>query len=180
MALITDCWVLDGIIILTILIITAYLYMTRNFKYWKKRGVLEITPSSFMECLLRKKAPAYFLKELYDRAKGEPYIGFHILDKPILLVCDREIIKNILIKDFNIFYDRYATGSPKDRIGYTSLFLINNPAWKILRTKLSPFFTSGKMKKMFNLMLECTNHLDEYLDSLKLDGKLENIKQFIK
>ncbi|KYQ49812.1 Cytochrome P450 6k1 [Trachymyrmex zeteki] len=176
MTLITDCWGLDGIIILTILIITAYLYMTRNFKYWKKRGVLEITPTpfvgNFMECLLLKKASAYFLKELYDRAKGEPYIGFYILDKPILLIRDREIIKNILIKDFNIFCDRYATGDPKDRIGYASLFFINNPAWKIVRTKITPFFTSGKLKKMFGLMLECGNHLDEYLDSLKLvDGK---------
>ncbi|KAG5339509.1 CP6K1 protein, partial [Acromyrmex charruanus] len=175
MALITDCWALDGIIILTILIITAYLYMTRNFKYWKKRGVLEITPipfmGNFMECLFLKKAPLYFLKELYDQAKDEPYVGFYILDKPILLLRDREIIKNILIKDFHIFYDRYATGNPKDRIGYSSLFLINNPAWKILRTKLSSFFSSGKLKKMFGLMLECGNHLDEYLDSLKLDGK---------
>ncbi|KYN13096.1 Cytochrome P450 6k1 [Trachymyrmex cornetzi] len=167
----TDCWALDGIIILTILIITAYLYMTRNFKYWKKRGVLEITPTpfvgNFMECLLLRKAPAYF----YDRAKGEPYVGFYILDKPILLLRDHEIIKSILIKDFNIFCDRYATGNPKDRIGNSSLFLINNPTWKILRAKLSPFFTSGKLKKMFGLMLECGNHLNEYLDSLKLDGK---------
>nr|NP_001352309.1 cytochrome P450 6k1-like [Cyphomyrmex costatus] len=175
MALIMDYWGLDGIIILTIIIITAYLYMTRNFKYWKNRGVLEITPTpfvgNFMECLLLKKAAAYFLKELYDHAKGEPYIGFYILDKPVLLLRDREIIKNVLIKDFNTFCDRYTKGDPKDRIGYANLFFIKNPAWKIIRTKLTPFFTSGKLKKMFGLMLECGNHLDEYLDSLKLDGK---------
>ncbi|XP_077262105.1 cytochrome P450 6k1-like isoform X2 [Temnothorax americanus] len=175
MALITEYWTLDGIIILTILIIIAYLYMTRNFKYWKKRGVLEIPPTpfvgNFMECLLLQKAPSYFLKDLYERAKDEPYIGFYIFDKPFLLLRDHELIKHVLIKDFNIFFDRYATGNPNDRIGHATLFFLKNPAWKIIRTKLSSFFTSSKLKNMFGLMLECGKHLDEYLDSLKLNGK---------
>ncbi|EFN67669.1 Probable cytochrome P450 6g2, partial [Camponotus floridanus] len=90
-----------------------------------------------------KKAPAYFLKELYDQAKGLPYIGFYVLDKPFLLVRDRELIKNILIKDFNIFYDRYNIAYPDDQLGCNNLFFIRNPVWKMLRMKLTPFFTSG-------------------------------------
>ncbi|XP_036147957.1 cytochrome P450 6k1 [Monomorium pharaonis] len=175
MALITNYWSLDGIIILTILFIIVYLYMTRNFKYWEKRGVLQIKPTpfvgNFMECLLLKKAPSYYLKELYDQAKSEAYLGFYIFDKPFLLLRDSEIIKSVMIKDFNTFFDRYASADPNDRIGYANLFGIKNPAWKIVRTKLTPFFTSGRLKKMFGLMLECGKHLDEYLNSLKLDGK---------
>ncbi|XP_011866375.1 PREDICTED: cytochrome P450 6k1-like [Vollenhovia emeryi] len=174
MAIITDYWGLDGIIIFATLIIIAYLYMTRNFKYWEKQGVMEITPTpfvgNFMECLLLKKPPAYFLKELYERAKDEPYIGFYVFDKPYLLLRDREIIQNVMIKDFNIFFNRYASSDPNDRIGSANLFFIKNPAWKIIRTKLTPFFTTNKLKKMFDLMLECGKHLDDYIDSLKLDG----------
>lgn len=177
MAFITNYWSLDGIIILTVLIIIAYIYMTRNFKYWEKRGVLEITPTpfvgNFMECLLLRKAPSYFLKELYEQGKGQPYVGFYIFDKPFLLLRDPEIIKNVFIKDFNTFFDRYASADPNDRIGYSSLFSIKNPAWRVVRTKLTPFFTSGKLKKMFVLMLECGKHLDDYLDSLELEGKLD-------
>lgn len=180
MALITASWGLDSIIVLTALMIIVYLYVTRNFKYWKKRGIEEIFPptpflGNFTECLLLKKAPAYFLKELYDQAKGLPYIGFHILDKPILLVCDRELIKNILIKDFNIFYDRYNNTYPGDQLGCSNLFFIRNPVWKMLRTKLTPFFTSGKLKKMFELMLNCGNNLRSYIESLK-EGEGETIE----
>ncbi|XP_025265760.1 cytochrome P450 6k1 isoform X3 [Camponotus floridanus] len=180
MALITAYWDLDVIIVLTTLMVTVYLYMTRKFKYWKKRGIEEIFPptpflGNFTECLLLKKAPAYFLKELYDQAKGLPYIGFYVLDKPFLLVRDRELIKNILIKDFNIFYDRYNIAYPDDQLGCNNLFFIRNPVWKMLRMKLTPFFTSGKLKKMFELMLNCGNHLSSYIESLK-EGEGETIE----
>lgn len=104
MAFITAYWGLDGMIALTALIITAYLYMTRKFNYWKKRNVVEIVPpmpfvGNFTECLLLRKAPAYFLKELYEQAKGLPYFGLYIFDKPFLLVRDRELVKNILVKE---------------------------------------------------------------------------------
>ncbi|XP_029671180.1 cytochrome P450 6k1-like, partial [Formica exsecta] len=174
MAFITAYWGLDGMIALTALIITAYLYMTRKFNYWKKRNVVEIRPTpfwgNFMDCALLKKSPGYFIKELYNQAKGLPYIGFYILDKPFLLLRDREIVKNILVKDFNYFADRYGSPDPNDRIGYANLFFLKNPAWKVLRTKLTPIFTSGKLKKIFELQIECATNLDTYLESLKVDG----------
>jgi len=175
MAFITAYWGLNGMIVLTILVVAAYLYMTRKFNYWKNQGVLEMPPipflGNFTACMTLKKSPAYFLKDLYDQGKGMPYIGFYVLDKPFLLVRDHELIKNILIKDFNYFADRYAMPDTKDRLAYANLFFLQNPAWKYLRTKLSPFFTSGKLKKMFELMLECSNNLYTYLESLKLEGE---------
>lgn len=175
MALITTYWGLDGMIILMTFMITAYLYMTRKFKYWKKRGILQITPTpffgNFKECLFLKKAPAYFLKEIHEETKGLPYVGFYVLDKPFLLIRERELVKNVLVKDFNYFSDRYMSADPNDRIGYANLFFMRNPTWKTIRTKLTPFFTSGKMKKMFDLMLVCVKNLDDHLDSLKLEGE---------
>jgi len=175
MALITTYWSLDGILVLTTFMIVTYLYMTRKFNYWKNRGVTELQPipflGNFKDCMFFKKSPGYLMKDFYDRAKGLPYIGFFILDQPALLICDRELIKNILVKDFNYFANRNASADTKDRLGYANLFFVHNPAWKTLRTKLSPFFTSGKLKKMFELLLECAKNLDTYLESLKLVGK---------
>lgn len=179
MAFFTAYWGLDGMIALTVLFITAYLYMTRKFNYWKKRGVVEVPPTpfigNFMECAFLKKSPGQFMKDLYDRAKGLPYIGFYVIDKPFLLVRDRELVKNVLVKDFNQFADRYGSPDPNDRLGYANLFFLNNPAWKILRTKLSPIFTSGKLKKMFELMIECAKNLDTYLESLKVDDTRKEV-----
>lgn len=173
MAFITAYWSLDGILVLAALMALFYQYMTRKFKYWKKRGILEVAPTpffgNFTDCLRFKKAPADLLKEFYDQ--GLPYIGFYILDQPALLICDQELVKNVFVKDFNYFNDRYAIADPKDRLNYANLFFIKNPDWKILRAKLSPFFTSGKMKKMFYLMLQCGKHLEEYLDSPEFEGE---------
>lgn len=182
MALITPYWGLDGILVLTTLMVVFYLYMTRKFNYWLKRDIVEIVPpipffGNFAECLLFKKAPSIYLKELYDRAKGLPYIGFYVLDKPILLIRDRELVKNILVKDFNSFHDRYVeVDKINDRLGYSTLFFLRNPAWKTVRTKLTPFFTSGKMRKMFELMIQCGKNVDNYLDSPEFEGKGKTIE----
>lgn len=177
MALITAYWGLDGLIILTTLMIAAYLYMTRKFNHWKKQGIMEATPTPFLGNFreIFKKTPGQYTKELYEQAKGTLCIGFYLMDKPSLVIRDRELVKNILVKDFNYFSDRYASADSKDRLGYANLFFLRNPAWKVLRTKLTPIFTSGKLKKMYELMEVCVKNLDKYLDSLKLEGRRQAI-----
>ena len=46
------------------------------------------------------------------------------------------------------------------------LFNLEAERWRPLRTRLSPVFTSGKLKEMFPLILECSKHLGQYLDKL--------------
>ncbi|XP_076618270.1 cytochrome P450 6k1-like [Colletes latitarsis] len=173
MALITAYWGLDGILIFASLMVAAYMYMTRKFRYWTKRGILEVSPmpffGNFRDCLIQKISPSEWVKNLYDISKGLPYIGFYIMDKPFLLVRDPELVKHILVKDFDVFNDRYASPDVTDRLGYANLFQIKNPGWKILRTKLSPIFTTNKLKRMYELMLLVADDLDEHLDSLNLE-----------
>ena len=52
-----------------------------------------------------------------------------------------------------------------------NLFSLEGKRWRPLRTHLSPVFTSGKLKGMFQLILECSNHLEEYLDTLVKKGE---------
>ncbi|XP_071561766.1 cytochrome P450 6k1-like isoform X1 [Temnothorax nylanderi] len=172
MAFIMEYWVLDCIGILIILIGIAY-YITRNFKYWKKRGVLEIPPTpffgNFKECLFLKKSPSYFLKELYERKKDVPYIGFYIFNKPFLLLRDCTVIRHVLTADSN-FDNRYSSADPKDRIGYANLFFTREShlKWKF---RIMQFFHNNDVHTYtFDLMPECGKHLDEYLDSLELNG----------
>ncbi|XP_076618276.1 cytochrome P450 6k1-like [Colletes latitarsis] len=177
MALITPYWGLDGLILFSSLMITAYMYMTRKFKYWSKRGIMEIPPTPFIgnftECLMMKKTAADFVKDLYNMSKGLPYMGFYIFDKPFFLVRDPELVKHILVKDFNVFNDRYASPNVTDRLGYAGVFQIKNPAWKILRAKLTPIFTTGKLKRMFDLMLVVADDLDNHLEALNLSTPKE-------
>lgn len=174
MALLTPYWGLDGIIVVLSLIAAAYMYMTRKFKYWEKQGIMECPPTPFVgnfgECFMQKKSPPEFIKDMYEKGKGLPYMGIYIFDKPVFLVRDPELIKQILVKDFHVFNDKYASVDVNDRIGYSNVFLMKNPGWKVLRAKLTPFFTSGKLKRMYELMLVVADDLDKHLEALNLDG----------
>lgn len=46
------------------------------------------------------------------------------------------------------------------------LFNLEPRRWRPLRTKLSPIFTSRKLKEMFSLMSECADHLVDYTEKL--------------
>ncbi|KAF3428420.1 hypothetical protein E2986_06382 [Frieseomelitta varia] len=183
MALLTPYWGLDGLLVLSSLMIGAYMYVTRKFKYWSKRGIKEDPPrpfvGNFADCIFLRKTNSEFVKEMYDKAKGLLGMGFYIFDKPYFLVRDLELLKHIMVKDFNYFADRHATADKvDDRLGYANLFMIKNPSWKPLRAKLTPIFTSGKLKKMFDLMLTNADDLGKYLDSMHLgsNGKVVEVK----
>ncbi|XP_074097092.1 cytochrome P450 6k1-like [Cotesia typhae] len=167
-------WILNCVILLSTLVIIAYLYMTRKFKYWKKRGVAEIPPIPFVgnfgNCLMTKRSGGQWAQDMYEWSSGLPYMGFYVFDRPFLLVRDPEIIKNILVKDFNYFNDRFAKASPHDRIGDANLFFIKNPQWKIVRNNLTPIYSSGRVKKMFKLMVNVGDDLITLMESHNFKG----------
>lgn len=43
--------------------------------------------------------------------------------------------------------------------------MIGGTKWRNLRMKLSPTFTSGKMKSMFGTVVECGEVLGKYIES---------------
>lgn len=165
----------NGLILLFIGFVAAYVYMTRNFGYWKKRQVLEVPPypffGNFGKCLLMQKSPERFLQEVYNVGKDEKIIGYYVLDKPILMIREPELIKHVLVKDFEYFSDRLVSASENDPMGNLNLFLIKGPVWQIIRRAMSKFFTSGKMKRLWERMPEVGSDLDEYLLSIGLKDK---------
>ncbi|XP_043504588.1 cytochrome P450 6k1-like [Polistes fuscatus] len=145
------------------------IYAKYKLNYWKRRGV-ESLPSdlifgNFKEAVLFRSAPGWHLGQLYKKAPQDaPYIGFYIFHKPCLLLRDPEIIKQFLIRDFENFSDRHFAGSnQKDSIGMKNLFGLKNPAWKYLRSKITPTLTRGKLKQMFPLMMEIGGPMMDHL-----------------
>lgn len=142
---------------------------------------MQITPSplfgNFKKCILFQKSVSEIIRELYGQNEGLPFMGFYIFYKPFFLVRDIELVKHILVKDFNTFANKHTSADSKnDRIGYSNLFIIKNPAWKYLRGKLTSVFTSGKLKKMFDLMLIIGKNLEKHLELLNLDGNGKEVE----
>ena len=66
-----------------------------------------------------------------------------------LCVSDPELLKKILVQDFNIFSDHRPSNN---YLLKNHLVSKNGDAWKTMRSIMSPTFTSGKMKRMMPLM----------------------------
>ncbi|XP_014470371.1 PREDICTED: probable cytochrome P450 6a14 [Dinoponera quadriceps] len=151
-------------------ILVLYYYFTSTYNFWKSRGVQGPQPKppfgNIKDILLVRKSTTEFLSELYHHYKDEPMIGVFARRTPVLILKDLDLIKDILIKDFTSFADRGFTTHKKTEPLSQHLFFLEPKRWRPLRTRLSPAFTSGKLKDMFSLILECANHMERYIDTL--------------
>jgi cytochrome P450 len=89
------------------------------------------------------------------------------------LIRDLELVKNILVKDFQNFMDRtFSFDEKSDPLFGRSIAALNGQLWRHLRTKLTPVFTSRKIKMMFYLVDTCGEELADCLEKATADGKL--------
>ncbi|KAM7343839.1 cytochrome P450 6A1-like isoform 2-T2 [Cochliomyia hominivorax] len=161
--------VTTALLYLFIAIVSIALYfLKRNLSYWKVQGIPHEEPELFMgnlSGLRTKKHIGEIVAEYYRKFKGTgPFAGFHIVQRPGVLLLDTQLIKNVLIKDFNNFTDRGLYYNDKSDPLTGHLFFLDGQKWKTLRNKLSPTFTSGKMKYMYPTLLKVA---DKFIEVLK-------------
>ncbi|CAH0551616.1 unnamed protein product [Brassicogethes aeneus] len=145
------------------------LYFKYAFTYWKRKNVPYIEPKfplgNLKSYVLRSYVPGPDSAEYYNelKSRGHKFGGIFTLFRPVLVLTDPDYIKDILSKDFQHFVDRGAYHVDEDALT-NNLFSIGDDKWKGLRSKLSPTFTSGKMKMMFNTVLECSNYMVDFMN----------------
>lgn len=105
--------------------------------------------------------------------------GAYILLQPVYIPVSPEMLRNILVKDFKHFMDRGMFYNERDDPLSANLFSIEGTKWKNLRAKLTPTFTSGKMKLMFNTLLECSEQLKEAMDEYCKRKEAIDIKEVL-
>uniref|UniRef100_A0A224XSQ9 Putative cytochrome n=1 Tax=Panstrongylus lignarius TaxID=156445 RepID=A0A224XSQ9_9HEMI len=145
--------------------IIAYLvhHARKVNQHWKERNIPHVKPHLFIgnaaPILFRTMANGVRLKEICDRFPNEPILGYYNFMEPTILIKDVDIIEKILIKDFVHFVDR---GFPVDEQRNpldSNLFAMTGKRWKAVRNRLSPIFTTGKLKLMYDAMADCGNEL---------------------
>lgn len=106
------------------------------------------------------------LKDFYDeiKRKGHNYGGFYCTLGPIFVPIDFELTKRILQNDFEHFVDRDFFYDPKYPLS-ANLLSLKADAWRVLRKKLTPTFTSGKLKHMCPIILKIIDELTEVIDA---------------
>ena len=110
------------------LFVAFYVYLTWKWNYWSKRGVYAIKPifpfGSVPTFFTKKKSANEVFKEFAEETKDLPYFGGYFMRNPILFVNDADIVRQILVKDFDHFVNRsssnikdlFDTGHKSDEI----------------------------------------------------------------
>lgn len=151
-----------------------YVYFKHKFNYWRKRRVIQLKPTFPLgDCadiaLMRKSIGEAYEKQ-YKLFADHAFGGLYLMHRPQLLIRDPELIKNILVKDFDHFHDNTFEIDEKSDPLTGNLLMLNGQKWKDLRVKLSPTFSSGKMKMMFQVLVDCGVELKEYLENFADKG----------
>nr|ULR85483.1 cytochrome P450 [Spodoptera frugiperda] len=164
------------IAVVVVLLVTLYFYGTRNFKYWEVRGVKHDKPlplfGNNLQGYLFRSSMTQVADELYWRYPDEKVVGFYRSSRPELLIRDPEIAKRILITDFAHFFERGFT--PHKTVFeplMQNLFFAEGDLWKLLRQRMTPAFTTGKLKAMFPLIVERAEKLKTRALAAAAEGK---------
>nr|QEV83805.1 cytochrome P450 [Brachionus rotundiformis] len=104
--------------------------------------------------------------------------GFFLGSTPVVETTDLRLLKSVLIKDFSVFTNRKRMEAmmfePYDHF----LSLIKDEEWKSIRAILSTSFTSGKLKSMSKLMMECSNQLNHHFKKIADEEKTFNGRNY--
>ncbi|EEZ99243.2 cytochrome P450 6BS1 [Tribolium castaneum] len=173
-----------GIIFLTI-VSFVYLYFKHAYTYWKARNVPQLSPTfpfgDMASVIFRRHNMGDKIKEIYDetKARGHKYVGLYFFSRKAFLPIDPVLIKKILAPDFQHFHDRGIYYDEENDPISAHLFSLAGPKWKNLRARLTPAYSPGKLKFMFDTVLACGEEMADILKEIaKREGKVE-IKEIL-
>ena len=161
-------------IYIAIALVLVYLWIRHRYRLFERLGFPYVEakiPFGSIGNVGQTEHMSGFIKREYEKYKNSgPAFGIFMMLKPILMPTDPDLIRDILVKHFDSFHQRGFDLDFKNDPLMAHLFFKDGQAWKDLRSKLSPTFTSGKMKMMFPIFAETSNRMIDYLMPFA-DGK---------
>ncbi|CAH1400046.1 unnamed protein product [Nezara viridula] len=170
-----------GVAVIVSLLWLFYKHWVSVYSHWKKRNI-PFYPAKFPygsdpNLVKLKEYRGYTIDKMYHKFASHPMFGVFSLRSPMLIIKDPEIIQLVLTKEFSHFRDRGIIKLPEKDVLNHHLFHLGGEKWRALRMKLTPTFTSGKLKAMFPLFISCAESFSSLLLS-KADSKID-IKELI-
>lgn len=195
-------FVIMNVLDLTLSVITLVLFLIcfvkYKFSYWRNLGVPFLEPKfpygnmqgkfcrynlmlhtvikCFISDLNKKLNPSFFFSRIYNelKAQGGKFGGYYQSTKPVALITDLELLKYVLVKDFQYFHDREMYYNLKDDPLSGHLFNVDGEYWKKMREKLTPTFTSGKLRSMVPTIVEVANRFEALItEKIQINSEME-------
>lgn len=89
----------------------------------------------------------YILTNIFHRKyEHAAYVGFYRFGTPSILIRDLDLVKSILVENFNNFRDNdFKLDEKLDPLMSVNSFFAIGDKWKIYRNQLSPLLTAAKV-----------------------------------
>lgn len=147
---------------LILMIILLYLFRQwhrKFYSYWTVRGFASDKSASFPLGSFKDAGYKLHTAEKFDQLYQELCVrqknklaGLFFIFSHGMAIYDPELIRQIFVKDFYSFHDHYLYYNEKDDPISANLLTIEGDKWKDRRSKLTPVFSSGKIKAYFNIV----------------------------
>ncbi|KAM3608834.1 uncharacterized protein V6R79_005584 [Siganus canaliculatus] len=144
-----------------------YWYSIYPFSYLSQYGIKHPKPLPFMGNLFLFREG--FFKPMSEIIKTHGRVcGYYLGRRPVVVVADPDILRQVMVKDFSSFPNRmafrFASKPTTD-----CLLMLRDEHWKRVRSILTPAFSAAKMKEMVPLInTACDalmNNLSVYAES---------------
>ena len=157
------------------LFLAFYLYVKKRFSYFEKLGVPHQAGTFPLgsDCSWRmwtmKISFVHMVDEVCQEFPEAKVVGYYgAFGSPNWIIKDFELIKRVMVKDFDHFMDRRPFSMHPESNKYLSKMLTsrNGQEWKNERTLMSPMFTSGKLRNIMPTVQECSSDFVQHLRSV--------------
>ncbi|XP_046999428.1 cytochrome P450 6k1-like [Schistocerca americana] len=180
MGLYAESWLTELLVAPSLVTVAVYAWFSNAYKYWQRKGAPYLEPQfpfgNIYKSFVGKQPMPMDVTDAYRQLKGKRFGGIYFFNRPSLVILDPDLIRTILVKDFWSFQDRGFKFDDADPLT-KHLFLLGGNKWRRLRVKLSPTFTSGKMKMMFQTILDCGRELSDVLEEPASRGEVMEMRE---
>nr|QDK54778.1 cytochrome P450 family 3 subfamily A [Mugil incilis] len=151
-------------------LLVAFITLLLVYGYWpygtfKRLGIPGPKPIPFFGTMLAYRKGFTNFDEECHKKYGKTW-GIYDGRQPVLCITDPAMIKSVLIKEcYSLFTNRrnFRLNGPL----YDAVSIAEDDQWRRIRGVLSPYFTSGRLKEMFEIM---KNHSANLIRSMKVEA----------
>uniref|UniRef100_A0A8C1ZYR0 Thromboxane-A synthase n=1 Tax=Cyprinus carpio TaxID=7962 RepID=A0A8C1ZYR0_CYPCA len=148
-------------------------YSISPYSVLERCGIKHPKPSPFFGNLMMFRDG--FFKAQSDLIKKYGRIcGYYIGRRPIVIIADPDMLRQVMVKEFNKFPNRMTVRGITKPMS-DSLVMLKGEQWKRVRSILTPTFSAAKMKEMVPLINTATETLLRNLKSHAESGNSFNI-----
>ncbi|XP_039226488.1 probable cytochrome P450 309a2 [Drosophila yakuba] len=160
------------LILLHLLVLPIYLYLTWHHTYWRKRGLVTARPltllGTYPGLLTRKSNLVLDVQKIYDKYKGKHRaVGVFLTRRPQILVLDPELAHEVLVGNFRCYKDSlqssYLRHAKSDKYARLNPFWASGQSWRRLRTDAQAGISGSRLRQAYNIWEQGGKMLTDYM-----------------